>query len=151
MGEILLLLCASFVCSAGFGVGFGIRPKELPIAGLVGVITRIALILAKSAMDNRVAYTMIAALVGGIAAHILSHRLHSTTTKFLYPAYVPIIPGDLLWHAVSAVLSREMVNASSYSAELVQALIGLAIGASVIPLVFNPKQYLKDLKKAKIR
>lgn len=146
MQTIFFTLLFSFFCSAGFGVSFRISPKELPIAGAAGVLTRGALMLAQSATDNRIAYTLAAAAVGAYAARLISMVCFSTTTKFLYPAFVPIIPGDLLYNTVVSFVTASYGDLAANSSQLAQALLGLALGASIVPLFFRSKDYWRQLR-----
>ena len=83
MQTIILTLVFSFLCSAGFGVGFRISPKEL----------------------------------------------YNTVVSFVTASY-----GDLAANA----------------AQLAQALLGIALGASIVPLFFQSKDYWRQLRKVKI-
>ena len=150
MQPIILTLVFSFLCSAGFGVGFRISPKELSIAGAVGVFTRGALMLAQSMTDNRIVYTLAAAVAGAAAAKLVSMVRFSTTTKFLYPAFVPIIPGDLLYNTVVSFVTASYGDLAANAAQLAQALLGIALGASIVPLFFQSKDYWRQLRKVKI-
>ena len=148
--EIIYTLICSFFCSAGFSVIFHISYKELPIAGAVGVVTRAALLIAQQCTDNRLVFTMAAAVVGAFTAFNISQKRYTTTTKFLYPAFVPIIPGDLLYHTVVAFVSSETADLYFNLSELSQALLGLALGAMIVPVVYRTRDYWRQLKKVKL-
>lgn len=151
MTDIILTLICSFFCSAAFGIIFHISYKELPLAGFVGFLTRAALLIAQCFTDNRLIYTLIASVIGAIAAKTISQMRYTTTTKFIYPAFVPIIPGDLLYNSVVSFVSGTSSELTSNVTDLAQALIGLAFGAMIVPLFYRSKDYLKELKEVKIQ
>lgn len=149
MTDAILILFFSFMCSAGFGVVFGICLKEIPIAGVVGTVTRLVLLTAQACTDNRLIYTLIAALAAAFSAQILSRVWGVTTTKFFYPAIVPVIPGDLMYNLVVALV-MSAPECGTYASQLVQALLGLTLGAIIMPVFFHSKGYIKELGEAKI-
>lgn len=124
--------------------GFGIRLKEIPIAGAVGAVTRLVLLTAQACTENRLIYTLIAALAAAFSAQMLSKIRGVTTTKFLYPAIVPVIPGDLMYNLVVALVTSA-TDCGAYASQLVQALLGLTLGAIIMPVFFHSKRYIKEL------
>ena len=81
MTDILLALLFSFTCTTGFGICFGIRPSELYLAGLGGVVTRIVLMICEPAFPNRLVYTMIAAAVATLFAETYLQRLSDSRVR----------------------------------------------------------------------
>ncbi len=142
MLEIFCTLLFSFTCSAGFGVVFGIRPKELGYAGLVGLITRVALILCQLVSANRLVYTLVGALVGALFAELLARYKNTVITKYLYPAMVPIIPGDLFYNTIMAIVTLNGAEVIEYGGDLVLALLGIALGTMIAPMILHSKNYM---------
>lgn len=140
----VLIVIVSFFCSVGFGIVFRIRPKVLWLAGLGGALTRTVLLCAIGCTDNRLLYTFLASLAGTAYAHLLSRRLHIPITKFMYPALVPIIPGDMLYYTAVCMVSVSP-ELSAYAGNLVQSLLGLALGTMVMPLLLNSRKYLRQI------
>lgn len=140
----VLIVIVSFFCSVGFGIVFRIRPKELWMAGLGGSLTRTVLLCAMACTDNRLLYTFLASLAGTTYAHLLARRLHIPITKFMYPALVPIIPGDMLYYtAVCMVSVSEELR--MYAGNLVLSMLGLALGTMLMPVLLNSKEYLRRM------
>lgn len=140
--ELILALVFSFTCAVGFGICFGIRREELYLAGLAGVVTRIVLIICESFMLNRLFYTMIAALVGTIYAELVGMKKRVSIAKFLYPALVLLIPGDVLYEMIMAMIQVDQQGTMNHLVTLVQALMGIALGSMIGPMLF--KNYRKE-------
>lgn len=137
----------SFTCSVGFGIVFGIKPKELGYAGLAGVVTRIALMLCQLATGNRLLYTLVGALFGALYAELIGRYKKTVVTKFLYPAMVPMIPGDLLYNTLVSIVNLDGSNILSYGTNLVQALLGIALGCMLAPMLLQSKRYMRNVIK----
>ena len=50
------------------------------------------------------------------------------TEYFVYPAIIPLIPGDLFFHAILASLYADWAMAASNGSNCIIALIGMSIG-----------------------
>lgn len=146
-----LLIFFSFTCSVCFGVTFHIRPKSLPLAGLGGAVTRAALILAQAVLESRFLFTLFAAMVGALYAELVARRVKTPITKFLYPSFVPIIPGDLLYDAMVCVVAGSFVECGEYLIELAEALLGIALGGMLVPMAFHSRRYWEEVVRVKFR
>lgn len=140
--ETAKILFFSFTASAAFGVGFGIRPGALPYAGLGGVLTRAVLLLAVQWSDERLVYTLAAALAGAFYSELVALARDDPMAKYLYPALVPVIPGDLLYHTVVCFVQGDG-GFFSYGSELLLALLGLALGSMLAPMLAHCPRYCK--------
>ncbi len=145
MRGMFFVILFSFTCSVGFGIVFGIRPKELGYAGLAGVVARITIILCQTVTDNRLLYTLAGALLGALYAELLGRSKKTVVTKFLYPAMVPMIPGDLLYHTIVCIVNADGANFLLYGTQLVQALLGIALGSMLAPMFLHSKRYIRNL------
>jgi len=131
----IIIVLLSFGASAGFGLVFGIELKRLPLAGLCGAISRIVLLTCQSFIPNRVAYLFLSALAAGLLADYLATQTKTISTMYLYPAVVPLIPGDLLYYMITGFLIRNQELAISNALEFVGALAGLGLGFSAVNIV----------------
>ncbi len=145
MTDIVLVILFSFTCSVGFGVVFGIRPKELGYAGLAGALVRITIMLSQLVTDNRLIYTLTGALFGALYAELLGRYKKTVVTKFLYPAMVPMIPGDLLYNTIVCIVNGAGQDFLIYGTELVQALLGIALGGMLAPMLLHSKRYFRSI------
>lgn len=146
--ETAKILFFSFTASAAFGVGFGIRPGALPYAGLGGVLTRAVLLLALQWSDDRLLYTLAAALAGAFYSELVALAKDDPMAKYLYPAMVPVIPGDLLYHTVVCFVQGDR-GFFSYGAELLLALLGLALGSMLAPMLAHCPRYCRRVVQVK--
>ena len=145
MSEIFFIILFSFICSAGFGIVFGIQSKELGYAGLAGVAARLAILLCQAVTDSRLLYTLAGALLGALYAELLGRYKKTVVTKFLYPAMVPMIPGDLLYNTIVCIVNADGQNFLIYGTELVQALLGIALGGMLAPMFLHSKRYIRNV------
>ena len=145
MLSVFLEILFSFSCSVGFGIVFGIKPKELGYAGLAGVAARIAIMLCRLVTGNRLIYTLAGALFGALYAELLGRYKKTVVTKFLYPAMVPMIPGDLLYNTIVCIVSMDGSGILTYGKDLVQALLGIALGAMIAPMLLHSKRYMRNV------
>lgn len=139
MMDALLEIILSFTCSVGFGIVFKIKPKELPLAGLAGVIVRIVLIIAKLFTSRRLLYTFLGALSGTFFAEFLGLRRNTSIAKFMYPAMVPMIPGDLLYNVIVCMINLDGINLLKYGTDLVASLVGIALGCMIAPMIVHSR------------
>lgn len=122
------LVFLSFLASLGFGIVFQIRKSDLIYAGLGGVVTRIAYIILMLFIPYRIVYAACAAFVAAVYAELLAYRKKMPATLFLYPAIIPLIPGDLLYYTMGGIVLSRVEMFESYAAECILALIGISIG-----------------------
>ena len=145
MLNIFFEIFFSFTCSIGFGIVFRIRPRELPYAGLAGVVVRVALIVSQMFTANRLIYTLIGALTGTFYAEWLGYIKKTSITKFMYPAMVPMIPGDLLYNSIVCLISLDASDLADYGLDLTKALFGIALGGMLAPMILHSKAYMKQV------
>ena len=122
------LVIVSFFASLGFGLVFRIVGWDLLLAGLAGALTRIVYLLLLSVIPSRIVYMSLAALFAGLYGELLATIRKEPSTYFIYPALVPLIPGDLLYYTLMGIISGGMDVLWYYSIECVLALSGLSIG-----------------------
>ena len=135
MMNILLALVFSFTCACGFGICFGIKPQELYLAGLGGVVTRIVLMICEPAFPNRFVYTLIAAIMATVFAEIVGRTRNASIAKYLYPALVLLIPGDVLYELIMAMIQTDLVMMNEKMVLLAEGLAGIALGCMIVPMV----------------
>lgn len=145
MSDVIFVMLFSFTCSVGFGIVFGIRPKELGYAGIAGVFVRIVILICQMVTANRLLYTLAGALAGAFYAELLGRHKKTVVTKFLYPAMVPMIPGDLLYYTVVCIVNAAGPDFLAYGSELVQALLGIALGSMLAPMLLHSKRYIRNI------
>ena len=137
MTNPILLVCLTFCASFGFAIGFGVEKRLLPVAGAVGALTRVCFLAAQALTDNRFVYTLPAALFAAFLAELMARRFRTPATMFLYPAVVPLIPGDLLYNLAVCMLTSAWKDGSVYGTQMVQSLAAIAVGFAISPTLFR--------------
>ena len=122
------LVIVSFFASFGFGLVFRIVGWDLLLAGMAGALTRIVYLILLSFIPSRVVYMSLAALFAGLYGELMATIRKEPSTYFIYPALVPLIPGDLLYYALVGILNGGMDVLWYNAIECVLALTGLSIG-----------------------
>lgn len=148
MEKIIFEIFFSFTCSVGFGIVFQIRPKELPLAGLAGVVVRIVLLVSQLFTASRFVYTLLGALIGTFYAEFLGTAKNTSIAKFMYPAMVPMIPGDILYNVIVCLINLDTVNLTGYLVQLVSALAGIVLGCMLAPMLLHTQRYWKGVLKS---
>ena len=143
--NIVKELIFAFTCCLGFGIVFGVKPKELYLAGLGGVIVQATLIICKMFTPNRLIYTIIGAIIACFYSEFLGHVQKTTITKFLYPSLVLMIPGDVLFNVIDSMLNLHGADFISYTVELIGGLAGIALGCMIAPMITHSKRYVKSI------
>ncbi|MBR2539849.1 MAG: threonine/serine exporter family protein [Mogibacterium sp.] len=124
----VLLIILSFGASVGFGMVFQIPPHDLWRAGVGGVLTRIVLIFLPGVLPYRIVYTGLAALTAALYAEFLASKRKDPSTYFVYPAIIPLIPGDMFFHMILGILYNNWDMALTNGAGCFVALLGMSIG-----------------------
>lgn len=91
-------------------------------------MTRIVYILLMGVLSNRVAYAAISACFAAAYAEWTAYRMEKPSTIYLYPAIVPLIPGDLFYYTMAAVMVSDQAVFIHYAADCTMALIGICSG-----------------------
>ena len=136
--EIIIGLAVAFTCTVGFGICFGIRKEELYLAGLAGVLTRAVIVTCESLGMERFLYTLIAAAIGTLYAEIVGRHRTEPIAKYVYPAVVLLIPGDILYKMILAILTFDHAAINANLTLLLMSLFGIALGCMITPVFFRP-------------
>ncbi len=123
-----VMVILSFIASVSFGVVFRIPPKDLWLAGLGGVLARIALLTLTPLMSERLSYMTASALVAALYAEFLAVRRRQPSTYFVYPSMIPLIPGDLFFFALIGLYVGDVSIFISQGINCLLSLSGLSIG-----------------------
>ena len=128
LSDPVLLILLSFCASVGFGIVFEIPPHDLWRAGIGGVLTRITLIVLPGIIQYRLIYTGLAALTAALYAEFLASKRKDPSTYFVYPAIIPLIPGDMFFHAILGSLYANWSMTLTNGGNCIVALLGMSLG-----------------------
>lgn len=132
MVESVKLIVFSFTASMGFGIVFRIERKNLLWAGVGGALTRCVYLFLLEVTDQRLFYTLLAAMFAALYAEIMAMRQKMPSTVFLYPAIIPLIPGDLLYNMAVNLILQDTAEMLYYARNCALSLTGLSIGFVLI-------------------
>ena len=152
LSDPILLVIISFIASASFGVVFRIPVHDLWRAGLGGALTRVALLLLAPRFPERLVYVSAAALIAALYAELLATRRKDPSTYFVYPAIVPLIPGDLFYYSLAGVYQGDAQMAASNAKSCLLTLLGMSIGfvlSSIIAHYIRKMRHFKLVKHKK--
>ena len=139
----VFLIPVSFLASAAFGVVFRIPNKDLWLAGLGGALTRITLLLLAPLVPVRLFYITAAALVAGLYAEAMATRRRDPSTYFIYPAIIPLIPGDLFYYTLVGVYLGDVQMFSANGLNCLLTLLGMSIGFVLSSIVAH---YIRKMR-----
>ena len=132
MVESIKLILVSFIASVGFGIIFHIKKELLPWAGLGGALTRCIYLILLVYIDERLIYSLLAAMAAALYAEIMAMEFRTPSTVFLYPAIIPLIPGDLIYQAAVNFILQDLKTMQTYAADCALTLLGMCLGFVII-------------------
>jgi uncharacterized membrane protein YjjB (DUF3815 family) len=144
MTNPVALVILSFLASCSFGVMFGVKPRDLWLAGLGGALTRIVMLLMFP-VASRLASVTVSALAASFYTEALATIHKKPSTYYIYPTIIPLIPGDLFFYALLGVYNHnpEMVRTNGINCAL--TLAGMSIG---FVLSFVAAHYIRGWRLA---
>jgi uncharacterized membrane protein YjjB (DUF3815 family) len=122
------LVILSFLASLGFGIVFQISRENLLLAGLGGALIRIVYLIFMAFIPYRIVYVGLAAFCASVYAEIFASRKKMPATVLLYPAIVPLIPGDLFYYTMAGIVLSNQEMFEQNAGECLLALFGISIG-----------------------
>ncbi len=132
MVESLKLIVFSFMASFGFGIVFRIGKRDLLRAAVGGALTRCVYLLLVEVIGQRILYTLLAAMFAALYAEIMAMRQKMPSTVFLYPAIIPLIPGDLLYYTAVNLILQNMPEMLENAKNCALTLAGMSLGFVLI-------------------
>lgn len=128
MVESIELVILSFFASFGFGIVFRLVGKDLLWAGLSGALTRCVYLILLSVIDSRLVCVMLAAMIAALYAEVLATKKKMPSTVFLYPAIIPLIPGDLFLYTVMNLVVEDYGMTLQNGKDCILTLACMSVG-----------------------
>ncbi len=142
------LIILTLLASAGFSIVFNIQLKDLPFAALGGVIVRVVYILFQLIIPYRFVYTLLAAFFAALYSEILAMVKKEPSTLNLYPAVVPLIPGDLFYYVALGLVWGNGELITQFGPDLVLTLVGISVGFVVCSTIVH---YVRKFRFLRIK
>ena len=133
--EIVKLVVTGMLGAAGFAVLFSIKPKHVPFAALGGAIATLVYVLLDIAEANLFVSNFVATLVCVIYSNILARLLKTPSMVFITASIIPLVPGGLLFYAMSNLILGDSLAAKTYGLNALQVALGIAGGIVIESLV----------------
>ena len=151
LSDPVLLVLISFFASVCFGVVFHVEGKDLWLAGIGGALSRIALLLLTPVLSSRMAYMTFAALIAAIYSEILATSRKDPSTYFIYPAIIPLIPGDLFYYCLEGLYAGEWELFRDNGFNCLLALAGMSIGFVLSSIIAHYTRKLRFRRQTEKR
>lgn len=133
--EIVKLVVTGMLGAAGFAVLFSIKPKHVSFAALGGAIATLVYVLLDIAEANLFVSNFVATLVCVIYSNILARLLKTPSMVFITASIIPLVPGGLLFYAMSNLILGDSFAAKTYGLNALQVALGIAGGIVIESLV----------------
>ena len=144
----LELVVLTLLASAGFGIVFNIQWSDLPLAALGGAVVRVFFLLFQLALpSNRFLYTLFASFAAALYSEIVAAIRKQPTTLCLYPAIVPLIPGDLFYYTALGLVWGNVSLIEGYGVDLALALLGISVGFVICSTAVH---YIRKIKISRL-
>ena len=151
MIHYLILFCAVLVGTFGFGVIFGIKPKHLPAATLLGGLTYTVFYLIDLATPDLFLSNLAAAFFAGIAAFALAVFYRAPAVTFSAIGVIPLVPGGALYYMMYGLIAGDTDLFRTQSGVALRVGLGIAAGivfsSTVIGLI-RPRLHRINQEKA---
>jgi len=129
--EIIQVL-ASFVGSFGFAVLYNLRGRKLCMAGISGMVSWIAYLVASVFAAN-----LAAAAVATVYAETMARILKTPVTVFLITGIIPLVPGGNLYYTMNYVLAKQWHLSSLYGQKTILIAIAVAAGIMIASSIYG--------------
>ena len=91
-------------------------------------MARLALVSLLTVTSSRLLYVTLSATAAALFAECLAVMRRQPSTYFLYPAIIPLIPGDLFFYALVNLYLGNKTGFEANGIECLLSLSGLSIG-----------------------
>ena len=150
MGNTGIQLLTALTGSLGFALVFRLRARLLPWAALGGLLCFGSYMLLLRLMGLGFFTYLLASAAAELYAEILARLLRAPSTLFSIPAVIPLVPGRILFYAMSAVVRNDWAKASSYWTVAGMEMLAIATGMTLVwALVFMLREVSRRMAARK--
>lgn len=125
-------LLTAWIGSLGFALLFGIRRRYLLVASLGGLMAWAIYLAMEAWLHVGFLSCLVASAFGLVYAEFLARRLKTPATLFVIPAIVPLVPGGILYSAMSSAVRGDMAAARDYGTQTLEYALAIAAGISFV-------------------
>lgn len=135
--ELSVGLASAVVGSLGFALIFRLRPRYLVPAGIGGLLAYAVYLLFAELGWHIFATNFIASCASALYSELFARKMKAPTLLFSIPCIIPLVPGSLLYYAMSFLLKGNYASALSYFTDTVLTAVGIAGGMIAVSIVFT--------------
>ena len=152
MIDFLILFAAVLVGTFGFAVIFGVKPKHLAPATVLGGLTYAVFYLVDLLTPDLFLSNLAAAFFAGVAAFGLAVYYRSPAVTFSSLAVIPLVPGAALYSMMYGLIAGDSARFREMGGVALRVGLGIAAGivfsSTVIGLIRPHLPRLNPQKKA---
>lgn len=130
--KVMIQFVMAFLGSLGFSLIFNVKKKHMVVASLGGMFAWIVYFVCKNVGNSILLSTVIASAFAAAYAMVTAVKKKAPANQFLIIALIPLIPGAPLYYTLISTVQSEWEQSSRYGQEMVQFVLGLAIGISLV-------------------
>jgi len=135
MKDAIVLCISGFLATIGFSVLFLTKVRRLPFAALGGLLACIVYVLFDYISGGNSFVTNLAAGVAiTLYSEVFARIIKAPVTVLLLPALVPLVPGGMLYYAMSHLVIWNRDLFIYYAVETAKTGIGIAVGLMIVSL-----------------
>ena len=153
MIDFLILFAAVLVGTFGFTVIFGLKPKHVPAATLLGGLTYAVYYGVNLLTPDLFLSNLAAAFFAGIAAFGLAVYYRAPAVTFSALAIIPLVPGGALCYMMSGLIAGDTALFRAQGGVALRVGLGIAAGivfsSTVIGLI-RPHLHRAHLRRESI-
>lgn len=135
MKDAIVLCLSGLLATIGFSLLFQTKPHRLPFAALGGLVACIVYVLFDYLSGGNSFLTNLAAGISiTLYSEVFARVIKAPVTVLLLPSLVPLVPGGLLYYAMSHLVIWNQELFLYYTVETAKTGIGIAVGLMIVSL-----------------
>jgi len=107
------------------------------MAGISGMVSWIAYLVAWNEMPSVFAANLAAAAVATVYAETMARILKTPVTVFLITGIIPLVPGGNLYYTMNYVLAKQWHLSSLYGQKTILIAIAVAAGIMIASSIYG--------------
>lgn len=145
----LIQLAAALIGTVGFSLLFCVRAKYLWIDAVAGLLADAVYLIGLYALSSELLSAFWATVFSSLLSELLARILKAPVPVFLLPALIPIVPGGMLYHTMSALFYRDFDSFAEYGNATLLTGVGIAAGIVTVSVLTGMLRHVEKSVRAK--
>ena len=128
LNDLVLPALYSFIASIAFGIQFNIRFRHIIAAAVGGIISQVIFNAAELGGSSEPLCYFFATCAIAVYSEFLARRLHVPVNMYLVVAIIPLVPGKLIYQAMTALINGETQSFADQCTAAFAAAGAIAMG-----------------------